>query len=863
MEVIGLWRLSIPSTTHHDYTIYNIVVSDPMGSWTVPQRYSAIYSLKEAVEGSLTMVNTHQQTPRMEVIGLWRLSIPSTTHHDYTIYNIVVSDPMGSWTVPQRYSAIYSLKEAVEGSLTMVHKWPWFPPKAFNFFSTEDEEQIETRRAGIEAYLQTLIGDRRYHCKVLADFLDPYRMSRNRMAHALARQQAVSHYQQTPQAPYPGVSVTEKQARHISEDVDSFALPPISSQQVPSILMLDSGEECFLGVLVDSMRSSVEYLWTVHTLLNQKQDQDAKRAVLSDNVDRMKTTCTQLQGEMKVIATQLLGCVAVQRNRPLATWLEISFEKIQLAIHWSQHAIESAADVAHHNSPSLAAEEEKISGKEQYEQTLRDIQERSAREYEAMQAQHSQQEQTPYLLQQPQPFAPQPVMMPCQFPSLYQPQIQPQQQQQYFQQPLPGQPALAWAPPSFAVAVPPQMLAHSMPLPSQSHQDYLIDMHLPISVHSLPVVAAQPLVPTPPHYHVGEISSPPTSTNSPTNISNATPSSTTAHSFDSKHYPFSSIEPPPNPLVIASDPINHSSLDGLSSTPITISSGAPAQLTDSEAAVPPLTILVQPDSVEAPITHVKPRTETDHDPSIASALPPSVTTQAVSVTHIDPDTSQGTRRQKLTDMDLGERVRSYEERAEKLVLLALEGEPSLSVAERKITKLCVQLAHEKESVERSFSPRDVQSVRSRLDTVAIYLRDNMELIKGSQHLSAEEQLTKMEQKVFSLLHEVNGLVGAGMDDATAFHHRIKALMKEMAVLRSVLRKKTNEEAKSTQGGSTSVALNRLEDLQENVADFEHDFCNRFDVHKDLGDKARDLYKEMKLREAQQKHRVVASSLFQL
>jgi hypothetical protein len=123
------------------------------------------------------------------------------------------------------------------------------------------------------------------------------------------------------------------------------------------------------------------------------------------------------------------------------------------------------------------------------------------------------------------------------------------------------------------------------------------------------------------------------------------------------------------------------------------------------------------------------------------------------------------------------------------------------------------------------------------------------------------------------------LEGKGEEETTAFHQRIKNLMKEMAVLHSVLRKKSEEEIKgrgivppsgpyaplpgSIPVSSLGPQLNRLEDLQENVVDFEHNFCTRFHVRRDLGDRAKELYKDLKVREAQVRHKALDSSFFEL
>lgn len=62
---------------------------------------------------------------------------------------------------------------------------------------------------------------------------------------------------------------------------------------------------------------------------------------LDDNKARMRSVCNSLQGEMKVISHQLLREATIQRTRLLALWLENSFERIQLALHWAESVEET------------------------------------------------------------------------------------------------------------------------------------------------------------------------------------------------------------------------------------------------------------------------------------------------------------------------------------------------------------------------------------------------------------------------------------------------------------------------------------------------------------------------------------------
>jgi len=125
--------------------------------------------------------------------------------------------------------------------------------------------------------------------------------------------------------------------------MDSFQLLPVPIElKIPQVILLANREECFLGPLIDSMRDSVEYLFSIKQQLEAKSGNlDDQLLFLDDNKARMRSACNSLQSEVKLVSQQLLRDQGIQRTRLLALWLENSFERMQLAIHWAESAEET------------------------------------------------------------------------------------------------------------------------------------------------------------------------------------------------------------------------------------------------------------------------------------------------------------------------------------------------------------------------------------------------------------------------------------------------------------------------------------------------------------------------------------------
>lgn len=121
--------------------------------------------------------------------------------------------------------------------------------------------------------------------------------------------------------------------------------------------------------------------------------------------------------------------------------------------------------------------------------------------------------------------------------------------------------------------------------------------------------------------------------------------------------------------------------------------------------------------------------------------------------------------------------------------------------------------------------------------------------------SPTEVVNGFESKMYTLLETANAVEKLDIDTATDVRSKITDLMKELTSYKSTLRKGNSDQKE--------YLINRLEDLQENLADFEHNFSTKFHFTRGLGDIANDKYKAKLNEDAQKEHIKASDDLFQL
>jgi len=149
----------------------------------------------------------------------------------------------------------------------------------------------------------------------------------------------------------------------------------------------------------------------------------------------------------------------------------------------------------------------------------------------------------------------------------------------------------------------------------------------------------------------------------------------------------------------------------------------------------------------------------------------------------------------------------------------------------------------------------------RLRNIQDFLKSNSGATSSSSSKNLSEQLNLLEENMYAILQEAAEFdESEKMDeeDSTRFREKIITLMKEMTSLKTSLRKTELEKLPER-----DHLLNRLEDLQENIADFEHNFSTKHFFNRGIGEKAKEKYKSKQLEDAQKEHQRIASEMFEL
>ncbi|KAL6065876.1 hypothetical protein QOT17_009980 [Balamuthia mandrillaris] len=799
----------------------------------------------------------------------WTLSIPSaTTNPDYTVYNIFISDGVSSWAVPKRFSALHDFKSMMEEKYPRK-RFPPFPPK--KLFGSNDPDTVEERRRELEGFLKGLLADSGFHCKYMLRFLDPHHqsnqessMDRATYSHLLAMQQAEEEerakqesYEQYRQDKY---KEGEAQQESDYEEADSynFLLPPLvlnpREEGLPDAITLANGETCYLAALLDDMRTNVLYLHHLRQRLDRCSGDSARLGILAEQRQKLSSTCAAVRREIDLILpsssisstpSSLLGKVEqlrwekeqlqqrTHRRRPnpeirslrgaatamkkLHTWLLRAREQMSIALQWAESAEESIL-------LSVSGEEEGgSSGKEEehHEQELNVADHNTCLvdlDY------NSNNVNTSAFLPPPAYYH---YMPPPMYTSPYPPPAY-----------VPSPPPSSFSSTSSSSDVPPST--------SQLQQQ-------PTFVHAPFYPAQHPMMLMVP----SQTAYPPTATNVELPLSSSSASSS-SFTLSSPAILPASLLPPPY-------------------TNVTPTSSSPT-LPDPS---------LQPNTDSAIIT-------LPQDINHSSPQQPQQQVSASSSSFSEPLFPQPKHQQD----DLGQALRSLEAEAEQLVLEAIRQQQeeadssSSSAASSSSASLQVegQVRLFKEKVRqlqlsvraRFSSTEEARLVHQRIDEIASYLNDNLNFLQSLRNgqtasLSPQDQLCVFEDQVFRLLHDANLLEERSKAqnsneernheaEVAQLHRRIVALMKQMVAYCSMLQKQTQQQQQQRRGdddGGRGWLMDRLEDLQENLVDFEHNFCTKFHVQKSLGDKARAIFTERKLKEAILLHEAAASDMFEL
>ncbi len=121
----------------------------------------------------------------------------------------------------------------------------------------------------------------------------------------------------------------------------------------------------------------------------------------------------------------------------------------------------------------------------------------------------------------------------------------------------------------------------------------------------------------------------------------------------------------------------------------------------------------------------------------------------------------------------------------------------------------------------------------------------------------EQSVMEFERKLFASIEAAHA--AKTEDDIHRVREQLTDLMKESASLKSSIRKSIGLQSQEKE----VPLLNRMEDLQENLAELDHSISRLSTGSSSLTLKAHNLYKSKQVEDAERQHRKVSDELFQL
>jgi hypothetical protein len=234
-------------------------------------------------------------------------------------------------------------------------------------------------------------------------------------------------------------------------------------------------------------------------------------------------------------------------------------------------------------------------------------------------------------------------------------------------------------------------------------------------------------------------------------------------------------------------------------------------------------------------------------------------------------TSEGETGEKTK---LEQRMKIYEEMIDNLVTEAF----TCATPDKRLElEAGFEVVLEKIQQDRALaaSVMEVEGCADKLKALYDYAMVNFEAIKQQQEISPENHVGSLEARMFAILDSVSSIEGStATNDAkgngngnppedqaqisrnTTVHSQITKLIKDLSSCKNVLVERYGFEEKKH-------LLNRVEDLQENLGDLEHNFLSKHKVERGLGGFAFDMIKERLVTQARQVHQDSESDLFEL
>ena len=186
------------------------------------------------------------------------------------------------------------------------------------------------------------------------------------------------------------------------------------------------------------------------------------------------------------------------------------------------------------------------------------------------------------------------------------------------------------------------------------------------------------------------------------------------------------------------------------------------------------------------------------------------------------------------------KVKYFEERADEIVMMSV-GEENQKDYDRMRKELLKELNNEVDTAIDTKYQKHLMNIIHFLNT---YSRSTV---------ASDYVLNNLEKRMYTFLADVNNIDVKDISSTTDFNNKLKKLNQDIVNFKNQLLKENKD----------MHLVPRIEDLQENMSSFSHEFSSKHIIKEGLDDKVLDFRRRQILNEARKIHQQIEDELFPL
>jgi len=200
-----------------------------------------------------------------------------------------------------------------------------------------------------------------------------------------------------------------------------------------------------------------------------------------------------------------------------------------------------------------------------------------------------------------------------------------------------------------------------------------------------------------------------------------------------------------------------------------------------------------------------------------------------------------------------ENIKEFESEADNLILMMLSISQSSNQEDESLKIIQSDLRVLYQKVEKNIlscaNLNDSESALQRLKAIMEHIQSSLDM-----DMSLDSQVLSFETQLFQLIEECSKLSQGDIVSATDLKNKISMLMKSITNCKINIKKNSQYD---------QHILGRIEDIQENLAEFEYTFRKKFNTTTNMEEMTNEFLKSKYLQSVQKEHQILYNDVYEL